>query len=90
MWFWQEKRILQSEIYQDGDSEEYNKEEKGTMLHKAKRNTNILQEILATKHEHIIEEHATMETIYTSLSQFSGGFAKAMKCTEMMVLKISC
>ena len=41
----------------------------------------------ATKHEHIIEENASMETIYTPPSQFSGGFSKAMKYVEMIVLE---
>ena len=41
----------------------------------------------ATKHERIIEQYATMETIYTPPSQYSGGFSKAMECIEMMALE---
>ena len=64
--------------YRDGDTEEYNEEEIGTMLHKTTRNTNILQAMSATKHESIIEQYANMETTYTPPSQYSGGFLKAM------------
>ena len=73
--------------YQDCDTEEYNEEEIGAILHKTKRNTNILRALLATKHERIIEEYTTMETIYTPPSQYSKRFAKAMECIEMMALK---
>ena len=57
------------------------------MLHKTKRNPNILQALSATKHERIIEEYATMESIYMPPSQFSRGFAKAMECIEIMTLE---
>ena len=57
------------------------------MLHKTKKNTNILQALSSTKHERIIEIYATMETIYTPPSQISGGFAEAMECKEMMILE---
>ena len=57
------------------------------MLHKTKQNPNILQALSATKHERIIEQYATMEAIYTPPSQYSGGFAKAMECIEMMALE---
>ena len=40
------------------------------MLYKTKKNTNTLRALSATKHEHIIEKYATMETIYTPPSQF--------------------
>ena len=56
------------------------------MLHKTKRNTNILRALATTKHERIIEEYATMESIYIPPSQFPGGFSKAMECVEMMAL----
>ena len=69
--------------YQDGATED----ETETMLHKTKRNINILQALSATNHERIIEEYTTMETIYTPPSQFSGKFAKAMKCVEMIALE---
>jgi len=36
------KEVYYKVKYQDGDTEEYNEEEIGTMLHKTKRNTNIL------------------------------------------------
>ena len=57
------------------------------MLHKTKRNTNILQLLSATKHERIIEEYTSMAAIYTPLSQFSGRVTKAMECIEMMALE---
>ena len=66
---------------------EYNEKEIGIMLHKTKKNTNILQALSATKHEHIIEEYATIETIYTPSSQFSRGFAKAVECIKMVALE---
>ena len=56
--------------YQDGDTEEYTEDKIGTMLHKTKRNTNIMRALAATKHKQIIEEYATMESIYTPPSQF--------------------
>ena len=56
------------------------------MHHKTKQNTNIMRALAATKHEQIIEEYATMESIYTPPSQFSGGFSKAMECVELMAL----
>ena len=62
--------------YQDVDTEEYTKEEIGTIFHKTKRNTNILRALSATKHEQVIEEYTTIETIYTPSSQFLGGFLK--------------
>ena len=46
-----------------------------------------MRALAATKHEHIIETYAKMETIYTPPSQFSGGFSKAMECVEMMALE---
>ena len=64
--------------YQDGDNKEYAKDEIGTTLHKAKKKKNIMRALAATKHERIIEQYATMETIYTPPSQFSEGFSKAM------------
>ena len=73
--------------YQDCDTEEYDEEEIGTMLHKTKQNTNIMRALAATKHERIIEVYATMESIYTPPSQFSGRFSKAMECVEMMALQ---
>ena len=72
--------------YQDGNTEEYDEEEIGTMLHKTKQNTNIMRALAATKHEQIIEQYTTMESIYTPPSQFSGRFSKAMTCVEMMAL----
>ena len=57
------------------------------MLRPTERNTNILRALAATKHEQIIEKYATMDTIYTPPSQFSGGFSKAMECIEMMALE---
>ena len=57
------------------------------MLYKTKQNANILRALAATKHEQIIEEYATMESIYIPPSQFSGGFSKAMECVEMMALE---
>ena len=56
------------------------------MLHKTKQNTNFMRALVATKHEQIIVEYATMESIYTPPSQFSGGFSKAMECVEMVAL----
>ena len=56
------------------------------MLHKTKRNNNIMRVLAATKYEQIIKEYATMESIYTPPSQFSGGFSKAMECVETMAL----
>ena len=73
--------------YQDGDTEEYNKEKIRTILHKTKRDTNIIQALSVTKHELIIEEYVAMKTIYTPPSQISGEFAKVMKCIEIMVLE---
>ena len=73
--------------YQDRYTEEYNEEEMGTMLRKTKRDTNILRALSAKKHERIIEEYASMETIYTPPSQFLGGFSKAMEYVEMVVLE---
>ena len=73
--------------YQDGDNEEYTTDEIGTILHKTKRNNNIMRALAATKHERIIEGYATMETIYTPPSQYSGGYSKAMECVEMMALE---
>ena len=67
--------------YQDGE------EEIETMLHKTKQNSNILQVLAATKHKRIIEQYATMEEIYTPPSHFSGGYAKAMECIEIMALE---
>ena len=64
--------------YQDSDNEEYSKEKIGVMLRPTERKTNILRVLAATKHERIIEKYATMVTIYTSLSKFSGGFSKAI------------
>ena len=57
------------------------------MFHKTKRNTNILSASVATEHECIIEEYATMEKIYTPSSHFSGGFTKAIECIKMMALE---
>ena len=37
--------------YQNGDTEECNEEEIGTMLHKIKQNTNIMRRLAASKHE---------------------------------------
>ena len=73
--------------YCEGDTEEYNEEEIGTILHKTTRNMNILQAILATKHKSIIEQYANMETTYAPPSQYSGGFSKAMECIEMIALQ---
>ena len=73
--------------YQDGDNEEYTEEEIGTMLHKTKKNCSIMRALSASKHERIIEQYATMETVYTPPSQFSGGLSKAMECVEMMALE---
>ena len=57
------------------------------MLHKTKTNTNILRALSATKHERIIEEYASMETVYTPPSQFLVGLSKAMECAERMTLE---
>ena len=46
-----------------------------------------MRALAATKHERIIKEYATMETIYTPPLQFSGGYSKAMECVEMMALE---
>ena len=73
--------------FRDVDTQEYNEEKIGTMLHKIKRNTSILQALSATKHESIIEEYATMESIYEPPSKFSKGVLKAMECIVMMVLE---
>ena len=73
--------------YQDDDTEEYEEEEIETMLHKTKRNTNILRVLATTKHGRIIEKYATIESIYTPPSQFSGGYSKAMECIKMMALE---
>ena len=56
------------------------------MLHKTKRNKSIIRALAATKHDGIIEEYATMESIYIPPSQFSGGFSKTMECVEMTAL----
>ena len=57
---------------------EYKMKEIETMLDKTKQDTNILRVLAATKHERIIEEYATMESIYIPPSQFSGGYSKAI------------
>ena len=57
------------------------------MIRPTEQNTNIPRALAATKHEQIIEKYATMDTIYTSPSQSSGGFSKAMECIEMMALE---
>ena len=46
-----------------------------------------MRALAATKHEKIIKQYATMETIYTPPSQFSGGLSKAMEYVEMMALE---
>ena len=72
--------------YQDGDTEEYGEEKIGTMLHQTKKSKNIMRAQTVTKHEQIIEEYATIKSIYTPPSQLLGGFSKAMKCVEMIAL----
>ena len=72
--------------YQDGDTEEYGEEKIGTMLHQTKKSKNIMRAQTVTKHEQIIEEYATIKSIYTPPSQLSGGFSKVMECVEMMAL----
>ena len=72
---------------QDSDTEEYTKNKIGTMLHKSKKNTNIMRELATTKHKQIIEEYATMESIYTPPSKFLKGLSKAIECVEMMALE---
>ena len=57
------------------------------MLHKTKTTTNIIQAMAAINHERIIEQYATMETIYTPPLQYSGEYFKAMECIEMMALE---
>ena len=46
-----------------------------------------MRALAATKHEQIIEEYATVESIYTPPPRFLGGFSKAMECVEMMALE---
>ena len=73
--------------YQDGNIEEYEEEEIRTMLHKTKQNMNIMRALVATKHEQIIVDYATIESIYTPPSQFSGGYSKVTEYIKMMTLE---
>ena len=54
-----------------------------TMLHETKKNMHILQALIATKHERIIEQHTTMETIFTPPSQSLEGYDEAMESTHI-------
>ena len=74
--------------HQDANAKKHNEERIKIILHKTKKNTNTLLALAATKHKRIIKEYATMGTIYTPPSLFSGGFAKAIECIEMMALEV--
>ena len=67
--------------HEDDDSEEYDKNELSKMLKKFDQN--YQQAMAATRFERVQEQYTNTQASYNELSQFTGGYAKAIAHIEM-------